>query len=355
MDGIISPHLVSLAGLAIGLAFGFVVWRSDWCVMGAVSDIVLIGDWRRMRSWLLAIATAILGTQALVLAGVLAAAGSGGPASQASWIGGIVGGLAFGYGMTRTGGCISKNLVRLGGGSLRALVVLMVVAVTALATLTWPPLLLEWIDAADRPAVEASQADLPALLGIGASGQALLAVLIAGGLAWFCLKDRRFRASRPLLLAGLTLGLLVPLSWLAAASQAGPDGLLALAALNFVGASMSTLGFLTAASPVLSFGVALFGGTILGALAGAGADGRLRLEGFAGAQDLRSNLGGATLMGVGGAIAGGCTVGQGLTGVSTLGLASVVAALAIVLGALAGVRTLEAGGLRGAFRALAGG
>lgn len=358
MDAITSPHLLPLAGLVIGLVFGLAVQRSDWCAMGAVSDIVLIGDWRRMRSWLLAIATAILGTQALLLADAIELAGTAHLRPEIAWLGAIAGGLAFGFGMTRTGGCISKNLVRLGGGSLRALVVLAVVAVTALATLAgplpWAGALLDGVGTVE-PGLRFPRQDLPALVGLSDGVSAFLATGIAVGLAWFCLKDRRFRASRPLLVAGPILGLLVSLGWLATTALADPPGPMPTASLNFVEASVSTLALLTAGGVSMPpFGAALVGGTILGAFLGASRSGRLRLEGFVDVHDFRSNLGGAVLMGFGGTLAGGCTVGQGLTGISTLGPTSILAVAAIVLGAIAGVRTLEAGGLRGAFRATAG-
>ena len=53
---------------------------------------------------------------------------------------------------------------------------------------------------------------------------------------------------------------------------------------------------------------------------------------------LRS-IGGAALMGSGGAMAYGCTIGQGLTGLSTLALPSAVAATGILLGAAAALRS----------------
>lgn len=358
MDAMVSPHLVPLAGLVLGVLFGFAVQRSDYCAMGAVSDILLMGDWRRMRSWLLAIAVAILGTQALMLIGAVDLDQTPYLQPGLAVAGAVAGGLLFGFGMTLTGGCISKNLVRLGGGNLRALVVIMVVAIAALATMAGP---LVWLwhlfDALTiDPGRRFPRQDLPALLGLAAGLRMLLAAMIAAVLAWFCLREPTFRSSRALLLAGLTLGALVPLGWLATTWLADPWAPVPIASLGFVGPSASSLILLTTGgAPVLPFGVALIAGTILGGLVGAGTDGRLRLEGFADAHDLRRNLGGAAAMGVGGVLSGGCTVGQGLSGVSTLGLGSVVAVGAIVAGAVAGIRMLEAGSVRGALRALVAG
>ena len=61
-------------------------------------------------------------------------------------------------------------------------------------------------------------------------------------------------------------------------------------------------------------------------------------EGFRSTQDTALHIGGAALMGVGGVIALGCTVGQGLSGLSTLSLTSMIAVTGIVLGAIGGFR-----------------
>ncbi|NJO22036.1 MAG: YeeE/YedE family protein [Sphingomonadales bacterium] len=71
------------------------------------------------------------------------------------------------------------------------------------------------------------------------------------------------------------------------------------------------------------------------------ARGMFRASGFAGSNDTLRHLMGAVLMGIGGVMALGCTVGQGISGVSTLAAGSFLAVLAIILGAVLGVRTLE--------------
>lgn len=330
--------LFPLTGLVLGLVFGAVVQRSDFCAMGAVADIQLMGDGRRMRSWLLAIGTAIVGTQTLAAGGLLDldhAIYATGRLTLAFVLGG---GLLFGFGMTLTGGCISKNLVRAGAGSLRAAVVLLVVTGAALATSVGSLA----VSAVSREDGARGVAGPDGLLGPGA------ALLVGAGLIAFCLKDRRFRASRPLLAAGFALGLLVPLGWLASASL----GSRPLVSLDYVLALQALVGGQGGAT---LFGVALVVGTLLGSFAAAALAGRVRWESFADGRDIARNLIGASMMGAGGALAGGCTIGQGISGVSTLGLGSVVAFAGIVLGAMAGLRTLESGGVRGAFRAIAGG
>lgn len=338
-------HVPAALSLALGIAFGWTVARTDWCTMGAISDILLMGDWRRMRSWLLALAVALAGTQALAAAGLVEIGSSPYAAGPGSLLGVVAGGLMFGFGMTQTGGCISKNLVRAGGGSIKAVVVLLIVAASSLLVVAGP---LAWLLPAPPQAIVRSAA------ATAASGRAilpLLGMLGAAAILVFCLKDAGFRRSRPLLVAGLILGGLIPLGWLGAAllPWPGPPD-----SINFARALPAAVLELKDPEAVAA-GFALVAGAMIGAFLAARLTGRFRVEAFAGSTDLKRNLGGALLMGVGGVLAGGCTVGQGLTGISTLAPAAVVALGAIVAGALAGVRYLEQGSLRGAVRALLAG
>lgn len=326
MDGSVSIAGQVLAGLGLGGVLGAVVQRTGYCAMGAISDILLMADWRRMRSWLLAVAVAIAGTQGLALAGALDPAATAYAAPSAGLIGVIAGALLFGFGMTQTGGCLSKTLVRAGGGSLPAVLVLVAAALGAGATLV----ALSWSSGAPVPA---PAGDNP-LLKTGAG------LLLAGGLLLFCLRDRRF-ATSALSIAGVILGALVPLGWLATASLGHGTG--AAASLNFVGPMIP--------GSVL-FWLALTLGTLAGAALAAWRAGQLRLERFSGAGGSGRLVAGGLLMGTGGMLAGGCTIGQGLSGVSTLALSSWLAVLGIVAGAVAGIRYLEEGTFRGAVRAL---
>ena len=123
------------AAFALAVAFGAIAQRTHFCTMGAVADIVNIGDWTRMRMWVLAIGVAMIGFNAMVAAGWVEAADSiyAGPALL--WLSNLVGGLLFGVGMVLASGCGSKTLVRVGGGNLKSLVVLVVLAMSAYATM----------------------------------------------------------------------------------------------------------------------------------------------------------------------------------------------------------------------------
>lgn len=345
MDAGMAATLVPLGGLLIGLVFGATAQLSHFCTMGCVSDVVLFGSFRRARVWALALAVALAGSQALELMGWVALDRSPYRAPTLPWLGCLVGGVMFGFGMVLAGGCISRNLVRLGGGSLKALVTLLVLAATAGAMLTGVLAPLRSAVARLGTVPLAGDGGVPALLaratGLPQAPLALaLTFVLASSLLNFALRDPALRRSRGDLATGILLGVLVPLGWLITAADTSPQS------LNFVPPTAAALAaLLRGAAPDLGLG--LVAGTVLGAMAMAARHGRLRLEAFTGRDDMVRHLVGAVLMGAGGVLALGCTIGQGLTGLATLGLASLAAWLAMLAGAWWGVRYLETGSLRG--------
>lgn len=357
------PVLVNLSGLILGLILGATVQRSNFCTMGAISDLVLTKDTSRLRSWVLAIAVAMLGCQLLHLAGLIDLGGSIYAGGNLGWLGAIIGGLLFGFGMVQAGGCGNRTLVRLGAGNLKSLLVVLMIGIAGYATLrglfgparVW----LESWSVLDLKARGLTSQALPVLIapaiGIGERslrwllGLALPALL----LAW-TFKDARFRARPLLILAGLVVGLVIVAGW-AATGILGADDFepVPLVSMTFVAPIGNALVYLmTFTGAKLDFGISSVGGVLLGAFLMAKADGSFRLESFANAQDFLSHLLGGVLMGVGGVMALGCTIGQGLTGLSTLALGSFVAVGGIVIGGILGVRYLEEGSLTAAVRAL---
>ena len=234
-----------------------------------------------------------------------------------AWLGVAAGSLAFGYGMAQAGGCVQRCLVRVGGGSVKSAVTLVVIAVSAMATLHVVPSL--------------SVSDPPGATSAGIFGPALI---IGLALLAFCLRDSWFRASPGHLWGGVGIGAVVALSWPMA------DGLNPL----------MTLGRL-AELPV--FGIAALVGIALGAFVAALARSDLILDRFVDREDVQRHLIGGILMGVGGACAGGCSFGQGLTGFATLAPSAVIAIAGMIAGCLWGIRALEAGSAWGGLRLLA--
>lgn len=353
--------LVAGLGFALALVFGAIAHRVQFCTMGAVSDVVNIGDWGRMRMWLLAIAVAILGANLLVLLGYVEVGRSIYHAERLSWLSYLLGGFVFGIGMTLASGCGSRNLIRLGGGNLKSIVVLLLLACSAYMTM-------KGILAVPRTVVldpvafhfEGGQG-LPNLLArwTGADGRlvhwAVLAVVTAALLV-FVFKDARFRASRDLVAGGIVIGLVIAAGWYVTGSVGylaeDPDTLEEVFAgtntrrpesFSYVGPLGYTLELLllwTDASLRITFGIAIVAGLALGSAGYALATGNFRVESFTTAADLRNHMLGGFLMGFGGVTAMGCTIGQGLSGVSTLALGSFIALAAIVAGSAATMKFL---------------
>lgn len=355
--------LVGLCGFGLGLIFGATVQRTDFCTMGAISDMVLMGNRNRFRAWILAIAVAVLTSQALHLAGAVDLNESIYLTLNVGWAGAIVGGLMFGFGMTLAGGCGSKILVRLGAGNLKSLVAVIFLGIFAYMTLRGLTGLARvrleaWtnLDLDDSGLAAQGLPDLLAVLtGLSiAAARALATVAIAGSMLWFCFKDRSFRGSPANLTSGIILGLLIGLGWIAT-GVVGLDDFepTPLASLTFVAPVGNGIQYLmTFTGATINFGIASVGGVIVGAFLMAKARGAFRIESFADAGDTIRHMVGGALMGTGGILALGCTIGQGLTGMSTLALASVLAFLSIVAGGVLGIRYLEEGSLAGAARAL---
>ena len=354
-------NLLLWAALALGMAYGAIAQRSQFCTMGAVADVVNIGDWTRMRMWALAMGVAMLGFNAMVALGWVQAADSVYAGSQLLWLSQAVGGLMFGFGMVLASGCGSKALVRIGGGNLKAMVVFLVLGFAAFATLRGVSAVLR-VQTLDKVklALPAGQ-DLPSLLGaigldlgLAAGPRALLLGGLLGGALMLWSLVRREGRSAPVLQGGLGIGALVVAAWwlsgvlghLAEHPQTLEAVFLGtnsqrMESLSFVAPLAYVLDgllFYSDTSKRLTQGMVIVLGVIIGSGAMALASRSFRWEGFRGVEDTANHLVGAALMGVGGVTALGCTVGQGLSGLSTLSLGSFIAVAAILGGAVLGLR-----------------
>lgn len=345
---------------AFGLAvlFGAIVQRTRFCTMGAISDAVTMGDWNRLRMWALALAVAVGGFALLATSGTVDPQRTLYAAARLRWLSAFVGGVLFGFGMVLASGCGSKLLVRAGAGNLKSLVALLVMGITAFATLKGMTGVLRthWLDPVG-PAMP-PPADLPGGLAVMTGlARSLVAPWLAAAFsialgAW-ALRSGDFRRADNLL-GGVGIGLIIVAMWWVTGSLAHvvehPETLepamLATQsgraeAFSFVAPVAHTLDwllFFSDRAKVLSVGVVSVFGVVLGSFVVALLTGRFRWEGFGGTEDLANHLVGGTLMGVGGVTAMGCTIGQGLSGLSTLSLMSFVAIAAIAVGALWALR-----------------
>lgn len=347
------------AAFAVAVAFGFIAQRTHFCTMGAISDIVNMGDWTRMRMWGMAVGVAMLGFYAMAWLGWIDAGKSIYTSGRVIWLSVLVGGALFGFGMVLASGCGSKTLVRIGAGSLKSLVVFLVMGVAAFATLrgVFAVLRVNTVDkmAFEMPTGSAIPAWLASGLGLDPALTGLaVALLVGGALVVWALVGSDFRGSFNNVLGGLGIGLVVVAMWWVSghlgfvpehpetleavylASNSGRmESLTFTAPMAYV---LDWLIFFSDTSKLLTFGVVTVMGVVVGSLACALIEGSFRWEGFRSTQDTALHIAGGACMGVGGVTALGCTIGQGLSGLSTLSFTSMIAVAGIVLGAIGGFR-----------------
>ena len=378
----------------LALVLGAVANKTNFCTMGAVSDWVNMGDTGRMRAWLLAIAVALLGVT-LLESLRLADPGNAFPPyrmGQLIWAENLLGGLLFGIGMTLGSGCGNKTLIRIGGGNLKSVMVFLIIGAIAYYMVNpirgdqtlMSMLFLDWI----RPlAINLSG---PQDLGTVIAGQEgaatarlviglLLALLVLG----IVFKSADFRRSFDNILGGLVVGLTVVGAWyltsnLMLSYESEFEGDMVVTTREFVDptsttgwASMADMGMadeapvlagwdagrpnvasqspqsFTFINPMgqslgyvgggferteLNFGVMAVLGVVLGSFLWAIFSKGFRVEWFSSGRDFANHLVGGILMGFGGVLAMGCTIGQAVTGVSTLAIGSFITFFAIVLG-----------------------
>ena len=360
MDAVANPlaTLVVWGGFSLAFIFGVVANKTNFCTMGALSDIVNMGHWGRMRMWLLAIAVAMLGAGALSYTGRVDLSKTIFERPTLAWLSLLIGGLCFGIGMTLSGGCANKNLVRAGGGSVRSVVVLVFLAIASYMTLKglfgqWRA---SWLDPVALNLAELGWKDQSLATAVarvsGLAPQAALLTtlfLLVLALFVFVFKDKRFRGNATQVAGAVIIGALVVGGWYVSGHLGfgeNPatleDGYFAtnsrtLESFSFVGPlayGLELLMLWTDKSLHLTFGIASVLGVVLGSAAYALAARQFRWEGFASLADLRNQLVGAVLMGFGGVTALGCTIGQGISGLSTLAIGSFIAVAGIIAGSV---------------------
>lgn len=334
---------VILAALLIGLIYGSVGLVSGFCMMSSLRGWWAQGDGRLVRTYALAMGVAIAASQLLVAAGLVDLSKS--IYLQPSFSAPVMfaGGLLFGYGMVLSNGCGSRALVLLGRGNLRSFVVVIVLGIFAEMTLKG------LIAPARIAAMQLSQLtvatnSVPALLagfGLGAPQARMIAAsVIAAALIIFAFAHAPFRRSFGQIVAGLIVGGLVAGGWYATGHLGADDfNPVPVTSLTFIAPIADAMQYvMLSTGSTLNFGIVTVFGVFAGSLLTALVTGRFHLEGYQSPQHMLRSAGGAALMGVGGVMALGCSVGQGLTGLSTLSLSSLVAIAGILLGTAAGLR-----------------
>jgi hypothetical protein len=253
------------------------------------------------------------------------------------------GGLLFGYGMVLSNGCGSRALVLLGRGNLRSFVVVIVLGIVAEMTLKGliAPARIAAVGVSQTTATLTSVPAVLSSIGLGAIPARLLAAsVITAVLVIFAFAHLPFRRSPGQIAAGLLVGLLIAAGWLATGYLGADDfNPTPVTSLTFIAPIADALQYvMLSTGSTLNFGIATVGGVFAGSLLTALATGRFHWEGYSSPRHMLRSAGGAALMGAGGVMAFGCSIGQGLTGLSTLALASFVAVAGIMVGTAAGLR-----------------
>lgn len=348
---------VLTAVFVVAVVMGAIANKTNFCTMGAVSDWVNMGDTGRLRAWLLAMAVAILGVAALTATGLAGIGNSTFPPYRTpnfAWLRYLLGGLMFGIGMTLASGCGNKTLVRIGGGNLKSLIVLVIAALCAYLML-WT----EFYATAFNPWIAATTVDLgksgmssqavSEFFGSGTAAQVATGAAIGLALAGFAFASKEFRGSFDNVLSGLVIGLAVVIGWYL---TAGPMGVawkewaeladtvpsrVEVQSFTFISPMGDGVRYLMSPGNFanINFGITALIGVIVGSFLYALLSGNFRLEWFASGGDFANHALGAVLMGIGGVLSMGCTIGQAITGVSTLAMGSFLTFFAIVAGAAA--------------------
>jgi uncharacterized membrane protein YedE/YeeE len=355
---------VMWASFGVALVMGALVNRSGFCTMGGISDLINMGDKGRLAAWMLAVAIAILGVTAMQAGGLIdMSLTTSNDTSQPPyrvamfvWPRYIIGGLLFGIGMTLGSGCGNKTVVRLGGGNLKSIFVLAMIGFGAylmMFTNFGHYAFLQWmnpmgINFADYGVASQDVGSLAAA-AVGAepaSGQLVMGLVIGTGLLVFCLRQASLRADFDNLLGAISVGVCITVLWYVTAGPLGQEWLaevewldvrpLAVGAqsMTFVSPSAQAANFVAGGldPSLVTLGMVILFGVMFGSLFNSLVSRTFRVEWFVDKRDFAYHVVGGLMMGIGGVLSMGCSIGQGITGSSTLALGSFLALVSIMLG-----------------------
>ena len=353
-----SSWFLVLAGLLAGVVMGFAARANHFCTMSALERHWYAADSRGLRTWMLAAAVALAATQGLQALGIVDTTSSFYIRSDFAFIGAIGGGIAFGFGMALVGTCGFGALVRLGGGSLRSLIVLIVLGLAAMSAqkglIAQARVVLSDNQAIDLSAVGGQSLGAIASHWAGADISLAVAAAVTLVLLAWIFSSRRYRGEWGLIAAGAVIGLVVAFGWWATsfASRHSFDVVQIEAGSFVVPVADTLLHAIIFTGVVPDYGVGLVVGVVVGAAACALRRRDIRWEACDDARELGRHLAGGVLMGVGGVFALGCTIGQGVTAVSALAISAPLVIASIFLGARMGLAYLIEGSPLEAFRGL---
>ncbi len=338
-------------GFVCGFAAGAAARYGRVCSMSAVEDALIGRDFRAAKAWGLALAVALVLTQILSMFWPLDWTASVYGAPVLDVLGTFVGALIFGFGMALVGTCSFGLLVRAGSGDMRAVVSACVVGISAF-TVTAGVLAPLRLLLTTPVTVDTTSFGGPMISGIAGQlfgidrGQAGLvaAFALAFVLVAAAILDRRLRRRPRLLLAAVVMGASIAGGWLVTAMALERLDTARLESLSFVApVGRLLVQIMTDQLRDASFGVAAVVGVVAGASATAILKKEVRWEAFDDVREMRRHMLGALLMGIGGVLARGCTIGQGMTAASALAISAPIVVVGVIVGAKIGLSLLLEG------------
>ena len=354
----ISGLLLSYIAI-LGFILGFVVSKTNFCTMGAVSDWVNIGDLSRFKSWMFAAAIAILGVTVFEFLSYFDLNNSRIPYRNSvfSWPRYVLGGLMFGVGMTYASGCGNKVLIRIGGGNLKSIVVLLIAGLMAyIMTRTdfYGIIFHSWMNpiSPDLAILGIEDQSLSTIMSpIIFTANTVYYKLTIGLLVGFIFMYYIFRSGSFVknidnVIGGFIVGSVVVLAWYLTGSTLGQEWIetndfldsplpgVGVQSFTFINPMGESIIYFSKSADIyyLTFGVTALLSVILGSFVYSMMSRSFRMEWFQSKEDFKRHMIGAVLIGIGGVLSMGCTIGQGVSGVSTLAIGSFITLTSIVIG-----------------------
>ncbi|MGB7432819.1 MAG: YeeE/YedE family protein [Ahrensia sp.] len=337
--------IVGLVGLLGGVLLGLAARLGRFCTLGAIEDLYYGESSLRLRMWGIAIGVAVIGTFGLSMLGAL-------DLTQTLYLGrgwnplaSIIGGLMFGYGMALAGNCGYGALARVGGGDLRSLLIVLIMGVFAYMALGGPlsSLRLAIFDAPDQNIQSQSYAHL--LAQVSGMGVEISGMIIGAAILVLTLTHAKLRREPSYIFWGAVAGFAILTGWVGTqwVADHGFDATPVVSHTFSAPLGETIIYLMSSSGNSVSFGTGSVAGIVLGAFVGSLIKGHFRWEACDDPRELRRQIVGAALMGIGAVVAVGCSIGQGLSAFSVLALSAPITLFFILVGAAIGLRQLIVG------------